>query len=151
MNIKSGIKGLYNKLVPNKNRPFVNSITIRIMVDEDPCLEHLKQDYSDVDDYDERVKYLEQDEQRLKDYFAGKWSMLGISADAEVYVPSIVELEHNGFMIQHIVSGAVWGVESDSDDCIEEYKKDQLIELEKYLKVFNIRVPVDVEVKEVHE
>lgn len=61
-----------------------------------------------------------QDWRRMEDYSAGRWSMLGIIAKAEMWNPAT-------HVCQTIRSGGLWGVESDSGaDCLAEIERDEL-------------------------
>jgi hypothetical protein len=81
----------------------------------------------------ENKKQAKRDYDRMMAYENGHWNMIGIKAVAEV------QTSENGreWLINHISSGGLWGIESDSD---EEYKKEieqeQLAELTDALLAF---------------
>lgn len=69
---------------------------------------------------------------RAESLNAGQWCHLGIEADATVLVPS--SRGQMSGLIQHITSGGLWGIESDSGaSYIGEIEKEQLAELREQL------------------
>ncbi len=68
----------------------------------------------------------EQDYARMEGYNRGDWGMIGIWAEAEVVL--------TGNTVQHIRSGGLWGIESDSDnDYLDQVECEQLAELREQL------------------
>jgi len=128
-----------------ENKPFIQKITINVMIDDDPDLSYLEQDYKDTEDLNEREKYKEQDKERLDAYYRGSWNTVGVKASCEVLIP----IGNKSFMTQKINSGGLWGIESDSDkEHIEEIKQEQIEELKRHLKLFNIDIPENVEIED---
>jgi hypothetical protein len=73
-------------------------------------------------------KYAFQDYQRMESLNRGDWCFIGIMAKATVQT-------ENG-VTQHITSGGLWGIESDSGDYIKEVVKEQLSSLKCELLSF---------------
>lgn len=84
-------------------------------------------------------KYVRQDYERMESLHAGNWGYLGVIAEAEIGIPTISHLnmtpfERTSTTIQHITSGGLWGIESDSDaEYLESIEKEQLTELREQL------------------
>lgn len=78
-------------------------------------------------------KYCRQDFDRMESLNDQQWCYLGIRANAEITIPS--GRGRNGCAtIQHISSGGLWGVESDSGrDYLESIHKEELAELKSQL------------------
>ena len=71
-------------------------------------------------------KYCEQDYQRAEQFNSGYWWMIGIKAEAILYVEGVR---------QAVTSGGLWGIESDSDKkSLAEVGAEQLAELVTILK-----------------
>ena len=71
-------------------------------------------------------KYTAEDYARMEALNAGQWSFVGIRAEAEIRVDGI---------IQHISSGGLWGIESDSDDSyLDEVANEELHQLKEQLR-----------------
>jgi hypothetical protein len=91
-----------------------------------------------VENYDgatkkEIKKYCQQDYERMEGLNNGNWQFIGIRADAEIHVQQF----GNNWLIQHITSGGLWGIESDCGrDNIEETEQEQLADLATTLKEF---------------
>lgn len=79
-----------------KNGKRILSVTIRYMLEQGA-----DSSYLDQDEFGERKRQFE----------AGLFDFIGIRADAEIAIPTGPELA----TIQHIRSGGLWGIESDSD------------------------------------
>jgi hypothetical protein len=89
--------------------PEVQSISVLVLPDEDPD-----------------VSYLDQEEftDRREAYQRGDFTFVGVRAQAEVVIEGIV---------QTIVSGGLWGIESDADAYIEEVAGEEYSDLRKIL------------------
>ena len=89
------------------------------------------------------TEYYEQDYERMISYNNQQWCMLGIKAEAEVFVPT----GQNGFTIQVIRSGGLWGVESDAGESdLKEIEDEQIEDLKQQLKALGIKLPETLEV-----
>lgn len=136
----------------------INKITVKHIVDECPDLSYLGE-YSDKPaeihiDRQERgiyrprecryfnlgcgdAEYIEQDYRRAEAYNAGLWFSMGIVAEAEV----VYDIGQGNRRIEHLSSGGLWGIESDSDnEYIEEVENGQLADLKDHLAVFGVDV-----------
>ena len=88
---------------------------------------------------DDVRKYTRQDYERMEQLNAGSWCYIGIRAEAEVCIvrdiQSNLHRELNSLgPIQHITSGGLYGIESDSDrKHIESIEKEELAELRSEL------------------
>lgn len=69
-------------------------------------------------------KYAKQDAKRMRKLLNGHWCYVGIWAEAEIVVNSV---------IQKIRSGGIWGIESDCKEYIEEIKEEELGALKNIL------------------
>lgn len=70
-------------------------------------------------------KYVARDYARMEALQAGEWSFIGIGAEARITI---------GGTCQTVTSGALWGIESDSDESyLEETEQEQLAELRAIL------------------
>lgn len=86
-------------------------------------------------------KYVRQDYERMERLNAGDWCYIGIRAEAEivaVYGSKSTLSEHvttgGSGPIQHITSGGLWGIESDSDKSyFAEVQTDELADLKTQL------------------
>ena len=102
----------------------LDSILVLVLPDDDPDTSFL--DQGDPEDQD-----------RKEAYRRGDFSFVGVRAEAEITVDGIT---------QTIVSGGLWGIESDSDEsyiedvALEEY--DALREILKAVGVSTREVPV---------
>lgn len=77
-------------------------------------------------------KNARQDYERVESLQRGSWYYLGIMAEATLLVPS--GPERTDGIIQHITSGGLWGIESDSEaDFLAETEQEQLGELREQL------------------
>lgn len=75
---------------------------------------------------DEVRKYTRQDYERMESLQRGNWSFIGIRAEATVQL--------TGDLTQHLSSGGLWGIESDSDKSyFSEVEQEQLAELREEL------------------
>jgi hypothetical protein len=75
-------------------------------------------------DYDPNISYLDQDgfEERKEQYHNDVFSLMGINVETEIHT----SLDNGkNWLINHISSGGLWGIESDSG---EEYLKNVAIE-----------------------
>ena len=80
-----------------------------------------------MDDIDPDTSYLEQEgfEDRLAQYNNGDFGYIGIRAEAEIVIDSV---------IQRISSGGLWGTESDSDESyLKEIEQEELSALRSIL------------------
>ena len=90
-------------------------------------------------DTDPDSSYLEQDEfeDRLDQYKRDVFTFIGIRAEAEISIPYATANntgEGSTSIIQHITSGGLWGIESDSDAAyLKEIEQEQLSELRDQL------------------
>lgn len=80
--------------------------------------------------------YAEQDQERLKDFYAGEWHMAGCVAKAVVSYPW-----GNCRRLQNFSSAGLWGIESDSDkEYCHEVEFEQLDDLRDHLKQFGVDI-----------
>ena len=87
----------------------------------------LKIEVKRMDDPDTDTSYLEQEgfEDRLAKYNNGDFRYIGIRAEAEIVINSV---------IQRISSGGLWGTESDSDESyLKEIEQEELSDLRSIL------------------
>jgi hypothetical protein len=78
-------------------------------------------------------KYGKQDFKRMESLNNGKWEFIGIKAFAEVQTSQ----DGNGWLINSVSSGGLWGIESDSDkDYLKTVEQEQIAELKIVLKEF---------------
>lgn len=81
------------------------------------------------------VAYARQDRERLESY-GRSWYMQGCYAVAEIH---ILTQQGGHSTIQHIRSGGLWGIESDSDgDYKQEIEQEQLADLKSQLDQLNV-------------
>lgn len=122
----------FRQALKNK-KPFVFKFVIKKMLDTDPDLSYLQQDYSADDGGitpEENAKYMQQDSERLERYNAGYWCMYGIRAECEYYLPND---DGSSAIVQTLTSGGLWGIESDSEKSyFEEIGRDELAQLKKH-------------------
>jgi len=64
----------------------------------------------------------------------GDWYFLGIMAEAEVSY----EVVSGDRRLETLISGGLWGIESDSGHYLEEVKKAELADLKQHLEKFNV-------------
>ena len=77
-------------------------------------------------------KYVRQDYERMESLNAGHWQYIGIRAEAFVATP-----DGFGYTEQTIISGGLWGVESDSDkEHFAEIEQEELSQLRATLGEF---------------
>ncbi len=86
-------------------------------------------------------KYVRQDYDRMERMNRGDWCMIGIRAEAEISLPvqcnkgCVHGHEVYYHTTQHITSGGLWGIESDSDKSyLESVEKEELSDLRAQLK-----------------
>lgn len=87
----------------------------------------LKIEVKRMDDSDPDTSYLEQTgfEERFDQYKNGEFGYIGIRAEAEIVIDSV---------IQRISSGGLWGTESDSDESyLKEIEQEELSGLRSIL------------------
>lgn len=97
--------------------------------DTDPDLSYLTQDYSDCRPED-AAKYREQDAERLADY-GTSWWCIGISARATI---TFREDQSVWSVNQTIVSGGLWGIETDiGDGYFDQVAADEASDLKSML------------------
>ena len=119
----------------------IEKITLHREFDDSPDLSFLQQDYLEVKNEKERLKYIRQDKQRLEDYYNEKWSMLGIIAKAEVSYEMTNVYPKGNRRIERFTSGGLWGIESDSGEkCLKEIEAEQLEDLKLHLKTFGVDI-----------
>ena len=121
----------------------VDSVRIEWMEDESPDLSWLNQDYNEPEiDPEDRLNYKSQDLKRLADYEAGKWSMMGCRAIAEVSRP----IGQGSRRLETFTSGGLWGIESDAgEDYRKEVEAGQIEDLRAHLAAFGINLPETME------
>lgn len=89
----------------------VSRIELRFIRDDNPDLSYLEQDcFNEDTGAPDSVDY---GQRRLAAYNAGEWSCYGLRAIAWIRLPSDPPFGTTGPMI---VSGGLWGIESDSDE-----------------------------------
>lgn len=71
-------------------------------------------------------KYARKDFDRMQSYNRGNWCYVGIMAQAEVTLPGST-------VIQRITSGELWGIESDCEEDLEEFAREELAALREEL------------------
>ena len=75
-------------------------------------------------------KYVRQGYERMERLNAGDWCFIGIRAEAEIAIPSVPQCA----TVQHITSGGLYGIESDSDTpYLTSVEKDELADLKAQL------------------
>lgn len=94
------------------------TIQVQRILDEDPNLSYLTQDYGDDKD---AAKYKAQDAMRLRDYNKGEWYMLGISVEISKRTAT------NWAKPPVVGRASVWGFESDSDESFLKVEEDNII------------------------
>lgn len=95
------------------------TIYVERIIDEEPDLSYLKQDYADCS-ADEAPKYRAQDKARLASY-GNFWWCVGVRARVDFVVKGTV---------QTLFSSGLWGIESDSgDDYFDDVAAEQVAEL----------------------
>jgi len=112
--------------VARKRRsPELSSVRVLVLPDEDPDTSFLDQD---------------EFEDRKVAYERGDFSFVGIRSEAEIVVDGIT---------QTIVSGGLWGVESDSgDEYVKEVANDEYGDLRRILKTLGVptsELPAEVD------
>ena len=121
----------------------IRKITVKHILDESPDLSYLEQEYEE-ETAENRATYKEQDKKRLDAYNNNQWCCIGIRAFGEFLVPFD---DHSG-IIEHISSGGLWGIESDTDASeIKGTEEEQIAELKKIAGILNINVPANVEIE----
>lgn len=81
--------------------------------------------------HDTMTRNAELDYKRMISLENGHWTHIGISAEAEIAVPSGPEMA----IIQTIHSGGLWGIESDSGrEYLESIEQEQIADLKQQLK-----------------
>jgi hypothetical protein len=76
------------------------------------------------------------DEDRLRTYEEGVWTMCGIYAEATILIPCGTD---GTMKIETIRSGGLYGIESDSGDkYLREIGDEQIAELKSYLETLNV-------------
>ena len=139
------------ELKADHDKPFIQEIVIKHLVDEYPDLSYLEQEYKDCTPK-ENKKYQARDKARLDAFNNGDWYAMGIRAEADILVPlellGYVGAKRN-YQIVSVNSGGLWGIESDSDkQYIKDEEASQIEELKKLLKVLNVEVDTNVPIKE---
>jgi hypothetical protein len=102
--------------VARKRRsPELQAIRVLVLPDEDPDVSFLDQD---------------EFEDRKQAYGRGDFSFVGVRAEAEIVVDGI---------LQTIVSGGLWGVESDAgDEYLREVADEEYNDLRRILKTLGV-------------
>ena len=115
-----------------RRSPELLSVKVLVLPDEEPDLSFWDQSV----DPDEQNDY----EERKEAYRRGEFSFVGVRAEAEITVDGI---------IQTIVSGGLWGVESDSDAAyIKEVAGEEYADLRRILKTLGVptsQLPAEVD------
>jgi hypothetical protein len=115
----------------------VESVRVAWVVDESPVLSHLEQDYADVENVEERERYLREDRARLAGY-GDSWTMEGCVARATV---SLLHGHDGSRSLHEFRSPGIYGVESDADsDYRDGIELEQLSELAYVLEEFGVPV-----------
>ena len=124
-------------------------IKVRYILDDNPDLSYLEQDYkSDGLTESQRQKYLAQDKQRLKNYYDGNWSAIGIKAEAQIQILN----NPSSWILQTIHSGGLWGIESDSTKSyLEEVEQEEISELKHILRKLNVQISKDHPIEVIKE
>ncbi len=127
----------------------INKITIYHKIDESPDISYLnstidengkinscRYTQEDLDKHPIRTRrYIKEDIKRLNN-FCETWYSIGIYAEAEVLYPIGTQ---GDFRIEHLRSGGLWGIESDSEvSYFKEVEQEQLSELKEHLETFGI-------------
>ena len=107
----------------------LNSILVLVLPDENPDVSFLDQDeFSD----------------RREEFRRGDFSFVGVRAEAEITVDGIT---------QTIVSGGLWGIESDVGDAyIKGVAQEEFTDLRKILKTLGVptsEMPTELETKQI--
>lgn len=106
----------------------IGHIVVKRMLDNDPDLSYLTQDYGDCPP-EEAERYRQEDRERLAAYDRGEWWMVGIWAEATILTggPKV-------WVGNCIRSGGLWGIESDSSkEYFREVAQDELANLRDIL------------------
>jgi hypothetical protein len=115
-----------------RRAPELVSVKVLVLPDEEPDLSFWDQTV----DPDEQNDY----EERKEAYRRGDFSFVGVRAEAEITVDGI---------LQTIVSGGLWGIESDSgDEYIKEVGGEEYTDLRRILKTLGVptsELPTEVE------
>jgi len=152
--------------MPNKIK--LGQVSIERVTDECPDLSYLgrysdsdatnrkneiaiEREYSGVGEYHwfiaaevDNMKQAQQNYRRMESYENQQWCMLGIIAKAQILVPSG---QNDGFTVQTIRSGGIYGVESDSEESyFEELEEEEIEDLKEQLGILGIAFPKDMEV-----
>lgn len=131
----------------------VQKITIKHIIDESPDLSYLGEFSNTAGNYAiehngergtypyfnadnvENMEDAQQNYDRMMQFEKGDVYCIGIKAIAEVHTSE----NGNTWLINHIESGGLWGIESDSDaEYLREVEQDELHELRKTLKAFGL-------------
>lgn len=160
--LKAGARSAMNTPMKRiSEKPTVRKITIRRRTDDSPDLSWLKDTQDETKwgkgwtqenikkiikqygtAYNADKHYAMEDKKRLESY-GESWYMIGIDAVAEIAVPT----GFNTTITQHINSGGLWGIESDSgEEYIREVENEQVSELKSILKKMKIKIPTNVEI-----
>lgn len=80
-------------------------------------------------------KYVRQDYERMESLAAGNWCYIGIQAQAQIGLGDVSQYPKKyNVTLQTIISGGLWGIESDSDAAyLESEEKEQLADLRNQL------------------
>lgn len=153
---------IYTEISSRMKCARVSKITIKHMIDETPDVSFMEttpeyhygedgRDWQHVSEEEKRkvieqygsiwnacVAYAEQDAERLAAFNRGDWNMIGIMAEAEVLIPEDT-IPGPSWLIQHITSGGLWGIESNSgEEYFAEVEKEEITQLKGHLKTLNI-------------
>lgn len=115
--------------IGSREMPYFNPATTEAF---DPNASWIPADVKDKRAYwrEAMEKNARQDYERMESLERGLWCYLGIRAEAELRVPC----GDDSSIIQHITSGGLWGIESDSDaSYLTEVEQEQLSELRNQL------------------
>ena len=144
-----------NQMSKRLRKPYVNRVIIKHEIDCDPDLswigEFSMEPCDGAIDHQERCngnhrvlrffnpanpEYAEQEYGQMMAYERGDWSMMGISAIAEIHIPVF----RDNWISQRIHSGGIWGVESNSTNSeIDNFDAEQISELKEVLKSLGIK------------
>src|SRR5215217_4394240 len=122
-----------------KDTPYISEIIVEFIQESNPDLSFLEQDYNDVEDEQERQKYVEEDKKILEDYNNQQWYMMGIMAKACIKMDYIGYPSNYTQHIGELHSGGIWGISSLDNNLINEEKERQIKELKKIIKKMNIK------------
>lgn len=142
----------------------LDGVRIRVYIDEHPQLDYLGE-YTNEPGPDDRTidrqargdqgrgehryfvaprwtekwEHVEQNYERMESYGAG-WLCLGLRAVADL----TVHLDNGKTLTTSVESGGIWGVESDSDEAIEQWSKEEFAEVRSELEELGVDTPANI-------